>query len=262
MKTRLAVCVLTVVLTVAARAAQTFVYDLVDDFADLNITASAPFPAVPNVVTVTQNAGAVWTYQYENVANNHDGTYTMLPLGWNADYRGYGLASMNSSSYMAGSNVRTVVNATDDPNGIAPVPNPAACNYLKSWAGSGVGSIWEPLVIVWRAPQDGTVVVSITAQNTSANDANRRTNLSLDLWDGSTLAVLDSSPLLPGGSSDTLTATLAVVAGDQIHLWRDAYVTQQGVIAFSGIISLTIPEPASAMLLGLAGLVAMHRRRR
>jgi hypothetical protein len=58
-----------------------------------------------------------------------------------------------------------------------------------------------------------------------------------------------------------LSAVLSVKAGDQIHLWRDAYVDQQGVIAFSGTISLTIPEPTAGAL-AAAGLGLLLRRRR
>lgn len=259
MKSRFAVSVVALLLVSAVHAAP-IVYNVVSDFANLNITASAPWPAAPTVVSITQNPTNVWTYQYENVAHNHDGTYTMLPLGWNATYRGYGLASVDSGSYPSGGNVRAVINAADDPGGLG-APNPALCNYLQSRAWTGAGSIWEPLVIVWRAPQAGTVAVSVAAENMSANNPNNRTNLSLDLWNGSVLSVLDSSPLLAGGSSDSLTAALAVQAGDQIHIWRDSYVDQQGVIVFSGTISLTIPEPASGVL-AAAGVCLTLRRRR
>ncbi len=245
---------LSIALSHASQGAITTVYDLVKDFAALNI------PAAASPVAVTQNAGAVWTYQYENSPHNHDGTYTMLGLGWNANFRGYGLASFFSGTYMAGALVRAVVNPGEDPEGISPVLNPANANYLQSRARTGAGNLWEPLIIVWTAPEAGEVVVSITAQNASINDISpRTTNLSLDLWNGSALTILDSVSLARGNSY-TLSASLAVQAGDQIHIWRDAFVDQQGLIAFSGTISLTVPEPASGLLLGLCGLLVLRRR--
>lgn len=235
-------CMLMAAVPPGGRAA-TEVYDLVADFFDLGI------PAGSNPAVVTQAANAVWRYQYENSPHNHDGTYASMTNGWNANYRGYGLASWRQNgaeTYPAGSNLRAVVNASDNPHAIA-ILNPANARYLKSYAKTGVGNLWEPLVIVWTAPMAGDVVVGIAATNAALNDLSvRTTNLSLDGWDGSTLTVLDSVSLA-SGNSYTLSATRKVRAGEQIHIWRDAFVNQQGDIAFSGTISLT-PIPMETLI--------------
>ena len=212
--------------------AQSGVYDLVADFGNLNIPAGA------SPSSITQTAGNVWTYQYENIAGNHDGTYTLMTNGWNANYRGYGLSSyVGGGGYPAGGNVRAVINPSENPAGV-PVPDPADANYLQNSAFVGAGSVWEPLVIVWTAPQTGTAVIGITATNTHATSP---AGLSLDKWNGVFLTVLDSTSLA-GNSAYTLSATVAVDAGDEIHIWRDAYVDQVGQIAFSGTISLGPPS--------------------
>ena len=119
--------------------AQSGVYDLVADFGNLNIPAGA------SPSSITQTAGNVWTYQYENIAGNHDGTYTLMTNGWNANYRGYGLSSyVGGGGYPAGGNVRAVINPSENPAGV-PVPDPADANYLQtrpSWAPARCGSPW------------------------------------------------------------------------------------------------------------------------
>jgi hypothetical protein len=209
------------------------VYDLVRDFANLNIP--------PGANPITQTAGSTWTYQYENSAHHHDGTYTLLTNGWNTNWKGYGLTS-TPGFYDNSANVNAVINAADNPFGL-PVPNPADANYLQSRAGNGVGSIWEPLVIVWTAPSNCNVAVSITATNSSAAGTDT-TTLSLDHWNGAALTVLDSVAL-PGQTAYTLSAQLNVASNDQIHIWRDSYANQQGVICYAGTITTSAPIPTN-----------------
>jgi hypothetical protein len=220
------------------------VYDLVADFAHLNIPAGA------SPTSITQTAGSTWTYKYENSAHNHDGSYALMTNGWNANYRGYGLSSFVSGGYPAGANVRAVINATDDPNGLS-VPSPSSAKHLRSYPATGAGSIWEPLVIVWTAASNGTAVVSITATNVSANTAANTTDISLDYWNGATLAMLDSTSLT-GLTAYALCATQKVAAGDQIHIWRDAYVSPHaGILAFSGTITWTPPPPPKGTVISI-----------
>jgi hypothetical protein len=141
---------------------------------------------------------------------------------------------------MAGANVRAVVNATDNPNGLV-VPDPANANHLLTWALTGAGSQWEPLVIVWTAPSNCLATVSIAATNIQASST---TNISLDHWDGATLTVLDGTSLT-GLTAYTLSASLDVEAGDEIHIWRDMFTDQQGWIGFSGTVTWS-PSPLPA----------------
>lgn len=201
--------------------------DLVADFFSLNVPAGA------SPTGIVQSVGATWTYRYENVPHNHDGVYTLMTNGWNVNYRGYGLSSYVSGGYPAGANVRAVVNAGDNPAGLT-VPSLASARFLQSWPMTGSGSQWEPTVIVWRAPGAGTAIASIAVTNAGT----QITTNTLDYWNGSSLAVRDSVALA-GGAAYTLCATQNVTAGHEIHIWRDCYADQQGIIAFSGTIVWT-----------------------
>jgi hypothetical protein len=102
---------------------------------------------------------------------------------------------------------------------------------------------------VWTAPSTGNVAVSITATNISAAGTDI-TTLSLDHWNGAALTVLDSVALA-GQTAYALCATQQVAAGDQIHIWRDSYVNQQGVICYAGTITWTPPPPPKGTVISI-----------
>ncbi|OPZ31218.1 MAG: hypothetical protein BWZ02_00357 [Lentisphaerae bacterium ADurb.BinA184] len=269
----LIVCVLTVGLTAVARAAEVVVYDAVqgsyiaDEFPGYDTSSGAQGYVYDGAAQAGTDG---WYYGWVNTNGTSEtptGSYTLMPAAASGYYRSAGWAVSDNGDYL--SSPRIVVGNEAANGGIqaptdsAPTSKGGDGDRLAMLPYTGPGHN-DCAILIWRSPTAGKVDVDFSLRSTDTAGGGNHVQAWLSLWDGSVLTALDYA-LIEEYSADyaSLTATgLSVNAGDEIQLMvgprlNGAY---DGSLMY-GDITLTIPEPASALLLGLAGMLAVRRRR-
>ncbi len=249
MKSRVAACVLMLLMACAAQAT---VYNPVTQF-----YVQAPSGQVGGA-TATQSGANGWYYQY---SASHAG-FSLTP-GYNVGANALLTRTYNDAPYqvVAGPNDFYDLWAYSDGYSTAEAPmifDDGLGHLGLMIAGSLPGSNWANTILTWQAPTAGIVDVNYAVTNAGTNT----TYAELDLWNGATLTSLFPQTQLIGGASASFVATgILVNPGDQIQFWRDGFVDQQTRLLLSGSLTLVVPEPASLLMLCAGAALVLRRRR-